>query len=246
MQYARLAVVNVLDHLWAVRQLLSVVDELPLFAHSTVARVAAEGAAKVAHLLDAAADYETRLLRIAVLVRDDAAQHVRAAHALPASLPLNPAALTRAQRGEAAVRDRIARAGIVEVSGKTGKPTWLEMPGHARVPLKLQLSRLVEERFPDLTNMYRHTSGVVHSAPWMLADAVTSSPFDRDLRLSPDLLDLGASALISVEAAGLLATTYGAYYGHDPANAAAAARNTRRRAMDLAMTEALMSSGGRV
>ncbi|MFG3689567.1 hypothetical protein [Micromonospora sp. NPDC047740] len=195
---------------------------------------AAEGAAKVAHLLDTATDYETRLLRIAVLVRDDAAEHVKAARALPASVPVMPDALMWAERGQAAVRDRITRAGIVEVAGKTGQPTWLEIPGHGRVPLKLQLSSLVEKWFPDLTNVYWHTSGVVHSAPWMLTDAITSSPLDRDLRLSPDLLDIGATALIGVEAAGLLATTYGVYYGHDPATAAAA-RNTRRRAMDLAM-----------
>ena len=104
----------------------------------------------------------------------------------------------------------------------------------------------MERWFPDRTNLYRQTSGVVHSAPWMLSDAVTSTPLEPDLKLGPDLFGIGAAVLISVDAAGALSAAYAAYYGHDPAPASRA-RATRTRAMDIAMEKLVVerfSPGG--
>lgn len=237
MLYARIVTVNVMDHLWAAQRLLDVTDELPLYAHMTVGRVVCEAAAKAAHLLDPTIDYETRLLRGAVVLLDDVDSRVKAAKALPGSLPVTPDALTEAERSSQALRNRIASAGITEVPGAHGRPAWLQFSDrNGRVPLKLQLISLVETSFPHRPNLYRHTSGVVHSAPWMLADAVTSTRMVPHLQLSPDILGIGATALTCLDAAGVLSGAYASYYGHD-ASAATTARQLRTRAMDVCMNE---------
>ncbi|MGC5387674.1 hypothetical protein ACPXCJ_24545 [Micromonospora chalcea] len=235
--YARLATVSVIDHLWAVRQLLAVPGYLPLFAYATAGRAACEAAAKVGYLLNETIGYETRLLRGAVLLREDAESRMKAAKALPEDFPVAGMAVRDAQYLWNVITGRISRAGIIEICNSGGKPIRLQIPGlpGRGEPIKVVLSDLVSAAFPDRPNLYRQASGTAHSAPWMLSDAVVSSPGPH-LELTPDILGIGATALVCIDAGSVVSAAYAAYYGHDPAPAVRA-RKVRTTALDLCMND---------
>jgi hypothetical protein len=233
---SRLVVGNVLDHLNAVNRLLGA-ETISLYSHMTLVRVACEGAARIGHLLDPETGFEVRILRAAAFRLDSAEANVNAARGLPADSPAMPHAFTVATQKREDVVNQIERAGITIRLNTKGQPTHLELDGTPHVvPRKLNLTHLMEKQFVERPSWYRITSGVVHSAPWMLNDAVASSPTTPELVLKPDILGIGASALAAVDACVVIAGAYARYYGHDPQPAARASM-LRARAVDMVMNE---------
>jgi hypothetical protein len=68
------------------------------------------------------------------------------------------------------------------------------------VPLKLNLADLVGKQFASRLSWYRLTSGVVHSADWILTDVITSAPTTPESVMAPDILGIGAAAPAAIDA----------------------------------------------
>ncbi|GAA2533360.1 hypothetical protein [Pilimelia columellifera] len=244
-RHAELMSENVVDHVRAVRRLLAVEDSSespPLFAHMTAMRVACEAAAQIAYLYDSSVSYEQRLLRGAVLLRDNAAHSAKAANTVPSALsPLVQPGVAAAQRLPAKIADQITKAGIVEVLGGRGKTvTRLEIPNGAKEPAIVQKSTLIKSAFADRPGLFNYGSGVAHSMQWMLGDAVVER-VGTQTRLAPDVIGIGAATLSCIEACGVVAATFAAYFGHDPLRAERS-RQTRHQALTVWMQQHMVTT----
>lgn len=128
------------------------------------------------------------------------------------------------------VRRLIARAGMDLVADRTGRKTArVELRDPAvKVPLKLDIGPLMADLLPDSPGWYRISSGIAHSAAWVLRDGLvgTSGP---DLELTPDLMEVAAAAQTAISASGLIIQRHATYYGHDPEPRVQ--RTSQRRAM---------------
>lgn len=229
---SRLTFANVLDHLWATTQVLSA-ESITLYSHQTLTRVACEGAARIAYLLDARASYDVRLLRAAVPLLVDAEGKVTATREVMDARPELPITLDRAIAQRDALLRMIELAGISVIRDTRNKTTRLELGDPVETePYKLNLTALVAKYFPRRPGSYRSTSGVVHSNPWMLGDTIRSSPLTPELELGPDVPGIGAAVMTAIDASIIVMDAYARYYGHDPESAARASR-LRQQAIDV-------------
>jgi len=229
---SRLTFANVLDHLWATSQVLSA-ESITLYSHQTLTRVACEGAARIAYLLDARASYDARLLRAAVPVLVDAEGRVTATREVMEGRPELPITLDRAIAQRDALLRTIELAGISIIRDTKNKTTRLELGDPVQAePYKLNLTTLVAKYFPQRLGSYRSTSGIVHSNPWMLGDTIRSSPVVPELELAPDVPGIGASVMTAIDASIVVMDVYARYYGHDPESAVRASR-LRQQAIDV-------------
>jgi hypothetical protein len=94
----------------------------------------------------------------------------------------------------------------------------------------------MKKSYPERTAVYRYTSGVVHSNPWVLNEITTSSPLTRELVLSADIPGVGATALALIDASIIVTESYVAYYGHDSAPAVRKSKS-RAQVVDVLMKE---------
>jgi hypothetical protein len=219
MQLSRLIFANILDHMLSAGQLLSVSDSIVLYTHHTLARVVCEGAARIGFLLDPEISYDQRLLRSEVLALADADARIAATRDVAAAAIhpiLSHAADEPIKQREYLLR-RIEAAGIT-IRRNNGRPTHLEMGATTRAePCKVDLTRLMEQAYPARPAAYRHTSGVVHSNPWVLNTTIASSPTRPELVLEPDIPGIGGATLTMIDASIIVIESYAKYYGHDPA-----------------------------
>jgi hypothetical protein len=111
----------------------------------------------------------------------------------------------------------ITSAGLSITRSRDGKKVTrinLDSP-KVSVAAKLDITELATVLLPDSPSWYNISSGVTHSYFWGLRDAVIPD-MTGSLALTPNLLDVGASAQCAISASGLVIARYSTYYGHPP------------------------------
>lgn len=136
------------------------------------------------------------------------------------------------------VRGLIGRAGMELVPDRTGKKiARVELRNPAvEVPVKLDIGPLMTMLLPDSPGWYLLSSGIAHSAPWVLHAAVAAETAGPQLALTPDLLEVAAAAQSAISASALMIQRHATYYGHDPEPRVRQSRQ-RRDMLDVLMRE---------
>lgn len=204
--------VNVADHVRTLAMVLSHASEgVPVYAHASIARVAVEGAAYIAYLLDAGEPFETRFARgIAFLIADS--DHARrAASKVPGNLRMK-APGPAARQDHHALIALINRAKIEVVPNRKGDPKGVRVaPGADEARVDVKVSELVEAQYPDMPGLYSLMSGVTHGMAHKLSDNAWFA--DRHAHWNPDPLDVGCSVLAAVNAAHTVVTAHAWQHG---------------------------------
>lgn len=240
LKQARLLHVAAFDHLVTLRRVLGEDGALPIYAHATLSRSACEAAVRLSWHLDATVDYEIRVARSAVALHDSALNQLKGAQHTPRTLPtqLRSRLIENAQAEHDRVMKLIDSAGMARIPDARGKRTaWIELSDSGtRIPVKLDIGPLMDQLLPDSPGWYNLSSGVAHSATWMLRDAVVSGEDELYVRLQPNLLDIAAAVQSAISASALIIETYARYYGYDPDPIAERSRQ-RRRMLDPWITD---------
>jgi hypothetical protein len=88
---------------------------------------------------------------------------------------------------------------------------------------------------PESPGWYRISSGIAHSAAWVLHDAVAGTS-GADLALTPDLMEVAAAAESAISASALIIERHATYYGYDPEPRVRQSQQ-RREMLDVLMRE---------
>jgi hypothetical protein len=105
-----------------------------------------------------------------------------------------------------------------------------------KVPVKLDIGPLMTSLLPESPGWYLLSSGVAHSATWVLHSAVTEESPGSRLDLTPDLLEAAAAAQTAISASALIIERHATYYGHDPEPRTSKSRQ-RRGMLDTLMRD---------
>jgi hypothetical protein len=237
---ARLMLVNAYDHLVSMGRLLGSDGAMSLYAHTTLSRSVCEAAVRHAWLLDPSISYEQRITRSAAMLFANAENRLTGARQIPAR-NLGTSTVQRLIDNCAAEYDQVCRlidrAGIDLTLDRNGKKiAGLELRSPAvKVPVKLDIGPLISSLLPDSPGWYRISSGIAHSAAWVLHDAIagTSGP---DLALTPDLMEVAAAAESAISASALIIERHATYYGYDPEPRVRQSKQ-RRAMLDVLMRE---------
>jgi hypothetical protein len=237
---AQLMLVNAYDHLVSLGRLLGSDGAMSLYAHTTLSRSVCEAAVRHAWLLDSSITYEERITRSAAMLFANTENRLAGAR----QVPVHNVGATTAQKlidNCAAEHDQVCklleRAGMDRALDRTGKKTArIELRNPVtKVAVKLDMGPLMNSLLPDSPGWYRISSGIAHSAAWVLSDAIagTSGP---DLALTPDLMEVAAAAESSISASALIIERHATYYGYDPEPRVRQSRQ-RREMLDVLMRE---------
>lgn len=206
--------VNVADHVRALALLLSQPSvAVPIYSHSTIARVAVESAAMTAYVLDRDVPFDVRFARgIASLINDSVAA-TRAAKRVPGN-PHMEAPGTESDRHHSELLTLIKRARIEIVTGKKNTPKGVRVaPDAPETPVDVKATELIAERFSDMPALYNLLSGVVHGRPHMLA--MNSRIANGHGVWDTNPLDVGGSVLATVKAAHITLLAHAWHRGRD-------------------------------
>jgi hypothetical protein len=227
--------VNVADHVRALALLLSrPADGIPIYAHSTVARVAIESATSAAYILDRSAPFDLRFGRgIALLISDsDAAR--RAANQVPGNAYM-VAPGPEWNRRHKDLLALIVRSRIEIVLNSKGDPKGVRVaPGAPEALTNVKITELVRERFRDMPAIYNLLSGVTHGMPHALA--TNAQIANRHGQWDANPLDVGASVLAVANAAHTVLAAHAWHRGRDDDPALTAMRD-RIAAVDEAIQQ---------
>lgn len=232
--------VNAYDHLVSMGRLLGSDGAMSLYAHTTLSRSVCEAAVRHAWLLDPSISYEERITRSAAMLFANAETRLAGAREVPAH-NLGASTVQRLIDNCAAehnqVRRLIDRAGMNLALDRVGKKTArVELLSPVvKVPVKLDVGPLMTSLLPDSPGWYRITSGIAHSATWVLHDAIAGAS-GPDLALTPDLMEVAASAESAISASALIIERHAMYYGYDPEPRVRQSRQ-RRAMLDVLMRE---------
>ena len=209
-----------LDHLVSMGRLLGSDGAMSLYAHTTLSRSVCEAAVRHVWLLDPSISYEERITRSAAMLVANAENRLAGAKEIPAR-NLDPSTVQKLIDNCAAeydqVRKLVDRAGMDLALDRAGRKTArVELRSPAvKIPVKLDIGPLMTSLLPDSPGWYRISSGIAHSADWVLQDAVagTTGP---DLMLTPDLMEVAAAAESAISASALIIERHATYFGYDP------------------------------
>ena len=215
--------VNVGDHVRALALLLSQPSVgVPIYAHSTVARVAVESAAMTAYLLDCDASFDVRFARGIAFLIDDSVAASRAAKRVPGN-PHMAAPGTEVDRRHSELLALIKRARIEITAGKKDTLKGIRVaPDAPEVPVDIKATELIVERFSDMPAVYNLLSGVVHGRPHMLAMNSRIATGHGVWDTNP--LDVGGSVLAAMRAAHITLAAHARHRGRDDDPALATTR----------------------
>ncbi|WP_144128329.1 hypothetical protein [Catellatospora sichuanensis] len=225
--------VNVSDHLRALALMLSAPTVgVPVYAHTTVARVAVESAANVAHVLDPAEAFELRFARGIAFLIDDSRSAQQAAKRVPGNAYMQ-APGPRFQRRHDDLLGVIARARIEITVNRNGNPKGVRTsPGGPEAPIDLKMSDLITRLYLHLPGLYNLMSGVTHGLPHTLSGNARFA--DRRAEWNMDPLDVASSVLAALNAADSVLAHIGWHRGASDDPEVAETR-TRIAAVDTAM-----------
>ena len=237
---AELMLVNAYDHLVSLGRLLGSDGAMSLYAHTTLSRSVCEAAVRHAWLLDPSISYEERITRNAVMLVANAENRLAGAREIPAhNLGAGTAQklIDNCAAEYAQVRKLLDRAGMDVALDRAGRKTArIELISPVvKVPVKLDIGPLMSSLLPDSPGWYRISSGIAHSAAWVLRDAVAGKS-GPDLALTPDLMEVAAAAESAISASALIIERHATYYGYDPEPRVRQSRQ-RREMLDVLMRE---------
>ena len=219
---AQLIFANAFDHMTSLGRLLGGDGAMPIYSHSSEARVACEAAVRFAWLLDPTIASEERIVRGAVGLLVSADEQLRSLKHIMPTTRVPRAQLDQMLKyctGERShVEQMIKDAGIDIVPSKNQKTAArLTINTSAvSVPLRFDVSENMSALLPDVPSFYSLSSGIVHSYFWMLRDSVAAPPTGPELNLAPDVMQVGGAALAAISASALMIGRCAHYYGHDP------------------------------
>jgi hypothetical protein len=117
------------------------------------------------------------------------------------------------------------------------KTARVELRGsEVKAAVKLDITQLMAARLPESPGWYLLSSGIAHSAAWVLHAAVAGAASGPELALTPDLLEVAAAAESAISGSALIIQTHAAYYGYDPEPRVRQSRQ-RRNMLDVLMRE---------
>lgn len=219
--HARLTYINAYDHLASMARVLGSDGAMSLYSHTTLSRSVAEAAVRHAWLLDPSASYEERVTRYAAVTYYGADNKLKGAkQGLVGEIPahVREFLISKCTAEFDQVRELISRAGMDLGRDKNGKSVVrIELRGtDVKVALKFETGPLMEKLLIGSPSWYLLSSGVAHSAPWVLDSAVSGNRATPELSLTPDLFEIAGASLVAIEASALLLERYGTYFGFDP------------------------------
>lgn len=240
-QQARLILVNAYDHLVSMGRLLGADGAMSLYAHTTLSRSVCEAAVRHAWLLDASLGYEERITRSAsalITNTENRLKGIRDAPERNMGAQMKQMLVDNCTAEDRQVREIINRAGMDLVPEARGRKTArVELRGTAvKVPVKLDIGPLMAKLLPESPGWYLLSSGIAHSAAWVLHAAVTGPANGPELALTPDLLEVAAAAETAISGSALIIHTHATYHGYDPEPRLRQSRQ-RRNMLDVLMRE---------
>ncbi len=244
-QQARLVLVNAYDHLVSMARLLGSDGSMSLYAHTTLSRSVCEAAVRHAWLLDNALSFEERIVRSAAGLVASAENRLKGARELPEQTMgarIKQALVDKCTAEYDQIRTLAERAGMNLVPDARGKKTArVELPGTVvKAPVRVDIGPLMAALLPESPGWYLQSSGVVHSAVWILHGAVAGETAGPELALTPDLLEVAAAAESAISGSALIIQTHATYYGYDAGPRVKKSRQ-RRNMLDVLMREQAIS-----
>jgi hypothetical protein len=188
-QQARLILVNAYDHVVSMGRLLGADGSMPLYAHTTLSRSVCEAAVRHAWLLGASLSYEERITRSAAGLIANTENRLKGAKDAPErnmGAQMKQALVDNCTAEDRRVRELIERAGMDLVPEARGRKTArVELRGTAvKGPVKVDIGPLMAELLPESPGWYLLSSGIAHSAAWVLHAAVTGPASKPELALT--------------------------------------------------------------
>jgi hypothetical protein len=238
---ARLTYVNAYDHLSSMARLLGSDGAMSLYAHTTMSRSVAEAAVRHAWLLDPSISYEQRLTRYAAVAYYGAENRLKGAkqsQVREATQQVRELLINKCSAEFDQVRALIDQAGMDLGLDRRGRDVArIELRGSdVKIPIKFETGPLMEELLAESPGWYLLSSGVSHSAPWVLDSAVVGDRSGPELSLTPDLLEVAAASQTAISASALILERHGNYFGFDPEPYTRKSRQ-RRMMLDTLMRE---------
>ncbi len=238
---ARLILVNANDHLNSMARLLGSDGAMSLFSHTTLSRSVCEAAIRHAWLTDSSISYEVRITRTAAMLYYGAENKLRGAKqslVRESAAPVRQLLIDKCTAEFDQVCELIGRAGMNLGLGRDGRTVArVELRNsNVKVPVKFEAGPLMESLLTESPGWYLLSSGVSHSAPWLLDTAVIGGRGSPELQLTPDLLEVAAAAQTAISASALIIERHATYYGFDPEPYVRKSRS-RRGILDALMRE---------
>ena len=217
----RLIYVNGHDHLTSMARLLGSDGAMSLYAHVTVSRSVCEAAVRHAWLLDPYISYGERITRGAAMLSYNVGNRLRGARqGLGRSLDSRVAQpiIAKCAAESEEILELIQHAGLDVIYDRNGRDiTGIKLPETGvKVPVRFETGPLMEEFLPESPGWYLQSSGISHSATWLLDGAVLEGRGSPELSFTPDLMEVAAAAQTAISASGLIIGRHAAYYGFDP------------------------------
>jgi hypothetical protein len=240
-QQARLILVNAYDHLVSVGRLLGTDGPMSLYAHTTLSRTVCEAAVRHAWLLDASLSYDDRITRsTATLIAntENRLKGVRDAPERNMGAQRQQMLVDNCTAEDEQVRQLIGQAEMDLIPEARGRKTArIELRGTAaKAPVKLDIGPLMAELLPESPSWDLLSSGIAHSAAWILHAAVTGQVNVPELALTPDLLEVAVATESAISGSALIIKTHAIYYGYGPGPRLRQSQQ-RRNMLDVLMRE---------
>jgi hypothetical protein len=238
---ARLTYVNAFDHLSSMARLLGSDGAMSLYAHTTLSRSVAEAAVRHAWLLDSSITYEERITRYAAVAYYGAENKLKGARqslVREATQQVRESLINKCSAEFDQTHALIDQAGMDLGLDRRGRDVArIELRGtDVRIPIKFETGPLMEELLAESPGWYLLSSGVSHSAPWVLDSAVVGDRSDPELSLTPDLLEVATASQTAISASALILERHANYFGFDPEPYTRKSRQ-RRMMLDTLMRE---------
>lgn len=238
---ARLFMVNAYDHLVSMSRLLGSDGAMSLYAHTTLSRSVCEAAVRHSWILGASLSYEERIARSAAGLIANTENRLKGAREAPEinmGADIKQKMVAHCTTEDSQVRKLIGRAGMDLVPAAGGRRTArVELRGTTvKASVKVDIGPLMENLLPESPGWYLLSSGIAHSATWVLHTAMAGPANTSEFALTPDLMELAAAAETAISATALIIRTHATYYGYDPEPQLRKSRQ-RRDMLDVLMRD---------
>jgi hypothetical protein len=241
--HARMIFVNGHDHLSSMARLLGSDGAMSLFSHTTLSRSVCEAAVRLSWLMDPEISYEERITRSAAVTYYGAKSKLKGAKQGLTRVPdeVRQTIVDRCEGDFNQISELIGQAGMDFGRDRNGKIFRIELnDSEVKALLDPKTGPLMEELLADSPGWYSLSSAVAHSTPWVLDSSIVGDRGAPELSLTPDQLEIAASALAAIAGSALILERHATYFGFDPEPYLR--KNRRRRGMlDILMREYAVS-----
>ena len=213
-------------------------SRIPLYAASLLSRAACEAAALANYLMEPELSIERRLLRYGVTILNDHKDRARAAKEFPAGSAMGRAGFLASLESDC---DHFAQR--LRDCGFTVTKDVVESKAGDRETIRPALTDMAKRLLPNRPAYYNSLSSISHSRPWALAGAMVGEAEDGTPAIAPNRFELGAAALLELDAITALDRLWAVRCGRDPEPAAKKYRQ-RTKALDNVILDLWQASSG--